>query len=317
MINFAIVVDNANDEKLMNLNATNANPGIFSLIILLGSNNSIVKNCKISGGSLTDLSIAGIFLDDFSNNNEVGNCIVSNTQEAAFGIEGSNNQITNCEAVNFNRGFTTFDGVATGNIFKECVASHSYADIGFLFLNFTPNNTTVTLKNCTANDNHAFTSILSLGGSAIISNCTANSSVRNIAGNTPIGIAVFGIGQTGEFASVSNCTTNSNAAGGIGIININFLITNNTCNKNLALDPLRGAILALISDNGLPMSGTVKGNTTDLNANNAIGLFLAGITNSSIINNESLHNVVCDFNQTNCSGNTLTNNKFGTSCTGL
>ncbi len=319
LLDIGVVINSANGEKLMNLNAINSNPGISSVIALFGSNNNVVRNCKISYSILGSGGVTGIgiFLDDFSNNNEVANCKVSNTQFTAFGIEGSNNRINNCEAVNFSRGFISFDGVSTGNVFTGCVANHSSSDAGFVFLNFSPNNTTVTLKNCTANDNVAFTSILSLGGSAIISNCTANSSVRNIAGNTPQGIVALGGFQTGEFATVSNCTANSNANGGIGIINMNFQVTNNTCNKNLALDPTQGAILALISDNGLPMSGTVKGNTTDFNANNAIGLFLAGITNSSIINNESKNNAVCDFNQTNCSGNTLTNNKFGSICTGL
>jgi hypothetical protein len=65
------------------------------------------------------------------------------------------------------------------------------------------------------------------------------------------------------------------------------------------------------------MSGTLKGNITDFNANNSVGIYLVGITNSTFSNNESLHNGVCDFNQTNCGGITLINNRFGTSCTGL
>jgi hypothetical protein len=97
---------------------------------------------------------------------------------------------------------------------------------------------------------------------------------------------------------------------------MNFLVTNNTCNKNLGDVPGSG-MLAIFSTNGLPMSGTLKGNTTDFNLNNAIGILLNGITNSTIIKNESMHNSVCDFDQTNCSGNTLTSNQFGSICTGL
>lgn len=40
----------------------------------------------------------------------------------------------------------------------------------------------MTLKNYTANDNVAFESIVDIGGSAIISNCTANSTTGNILG---------------------------------------------------------------------------------------------------------------------------------------
>ncbi len=318
LLNIGIVINNANSEMLMNLNAINSNPNVFTVVGLFGSNNNIVKNCKISYSVLgvNNASGIGIFLDDFSNNNEVDNCKVSNTQFTAFGIEGSNNRINNCEAVNFYRGFISFDGVATENVFKGCVANHSYADAGFVFLNLNPDNTTVTLKNCTANDNVAFASIVNIGGSVIISDCMANSNTRNIAG-TPTGIFAGDAGQSGEFAKISNCVANSNAGGGIVIFNMDFQVTNNTCNKNLSLDPMHIGVLTLASDNGLAMSGTLKGNTTNFNANNSIGIYLNGITNSTIINNESMQNAVCDFNQTNCSGNTVTNNKFGSSCTGL
>ncbi len=322
--NLGIMINNGNDEKLMNLSGTHSNPGIFSFITLLGSINTLVKNCNISYSVLggNDAIGVGIFLDDFSNNNEVDNCKVSNTAVTAFEMEGSNNRINNCEAVNFARGFSAFAGVSTGNVYTGCVANHSYSDAGFVFLNFTPNNTTVTLKNCTANDNLAFASIIDFGGSVVISNCTANLNTRNFIANNFVAVGIFvgGIGQTGESANVSSCTTNLNATAGIGIFNINFLVTNNTSNKNSGLFATgagAGSILLNRDDGQLPMSGMVKGNTTDFNANNSIGLSLFGITNSTIINNESLHNAVCDFNQTNCSGNTITNNNFGTSCTGL
>ncbi len=325
LLNFGIVINNANNESLMNLNASSSNPGILSVIALLGSNNTVVKNCNISYSILGSggVSGVGIFLDDFSNNNEVADCKVSNTQFTAFDIEGSDNRVNNCEAVNFYRGFYSQDGVSTGNVYTGCIANHSYADAGFVFLNFNTDNTTVTLNNCTANDNVAFASIIGYGGSAIISNCTANSNTRNIFGdfgNDPAGMVIIGVGQTGEFAKVYNCTANSNATNGIAIIDMNFLVTNNTCNKNLGVLNLGAppnGVLALISDNGLPMSGTLKGNITDFNTNNSIGIYLVGITNSTIINNRSMNNAVCDFNQTNCSGNTVTSNKFGTSCTDL
>jgi hypothetical protein len=318
LLNIGIVTNNANGETLINLNAINSNPDVFTVIGLFGSNNNIVKNCTISYSVLgvNNVSGIGIFLDDFSNINTIDSCKVFNTQFTAFGIEGSNNLIKNCGAFNFYRGFISFDGVSTGNVFKDCVANHSYADAGFVFLNFNTNNTTVTLENCTANDNVAFASIVNYGGSVVISNCTASLNTRNIAGNNPNGIFVGGVGQSGEFAKISNCTTNSNAFGGIAIFDMNFLVTNNTCNKNLGDVPGSG-MLAIFSTNGLPMSGTLKGNTTDFNLNNAIGILLNGITNSTIIKNESMHNSVCDFDQTNCSGNTLTSNQFGSICTGL
>jgi CCR4-NOT transcription complex subunit 7/8 len=321
LLNIGININNTNSETLMNLNASNSNPGILSVIALYGSTNTAVKNCNISYSVLGvgDVTGIGIYLDDSSNNNQVTNCAVSNTQFTGFDIEGSNNRINNCEAFNFYRGFISFDGVATGNVYTGCIANHSYADAGFVFLNFNSNNTTVTLNNCTANDNVAFASIVYLGGSAIISNCTASSNTRNIFGdfgNYPAGIVIVGIGQTGEFANVSNCKANSNSTNGIVILDMNFQVTNNTCNKNLGTLPATGA-LTLISDNGLPMSGIVKDNITDSNSNYSIGIYLVGVINSTIINNRSMNNAVCDFDQTNCSGNILTNNKFGTSCTDL
>jgi hypothetical protein len=41
------------------------------------------------------------------------------------------------------------------------------------------------------------------------------------------------------------------------------------------------------------------------------------MNNSTITRNKSKNNTVCDFNQKDCSGNILTGNQFGTSCTGL
>lgn len=321
LLNIGININHTNNETLMNLNAINSNPGVLSVIALYESTNTAVKNCNISYSVLGvgDVTGIGIYLDDSSNNNQVTNCAVSNTQFTGFDIEGSNNRINNCQALNFARGFISFDGVATGNVFTGCVANHSYADGGFVFLNFSPDNTTVTLNNCTANDNVAFASIIYIGGSAIVSNCTASSNTRNIYGdfgNYPAGIVIVGIGQTGEFANVSNCIANSNSTNGLVIQDMSFQVTNNTFNKNLGTLPATGAI-TLIGDNGFPMSGTLKGNITDFNTNYSIGIYLVGIINSTIINNRSMNNAVCDFDQTNCSGNILTNNKFGTSCTDL
>jgi hypothetical protein len=318
LLNIGILISNTQNEIITNLKLTNTNPTIFSVILLLSSNNNLVKNCGINGGSLSQGSGLGVFLDDFSNSNEVDNCVVSNTQFAAFGIEGSNNQVNNCQALNFIRGFISFDGVSTGNVYTGCEASHSIADAGFVFLCFVTNNT-VTLKSCTANDNVAFTSMLFFGGSAILSNCIANSNTRDIAGNIPYGIVTIGGGgQAGEFANMFGCTANSNAGGGIGIQNMHFTVTNNTASKNWGADPAGGAGIALINNiDGFSMSGTYKGNITEYNTNSDFGVYLLGITNSSITNNQSMNNGACDFNQINCSGNTLANNQFGSSCTGL
>lgn len=319
LLDLGIVINNAENENLMNLHAVSSNPGIFSAFALFGSNNCAVRNCEISYSVLGagGVSGIGIFLDDFSNNNEVANCKVSNTQFAGFGIEGSDNSINNCEAVNFYRGFISFDGISTGNVYTGCIANHSYADAGFVFLNFSPNNTTVTLKNCVANDNVAFASIVDIGGSVIISNCTTNANTRNIVGNNPGGMAYLGIGQAGEFVNISKCTANLNATGGIGILDMNFVVTNNTCSKNLQVVSGQGIALGLFNTIGAPMTGSILKNVVESNINNAIGILLSGITNSTITNNRAMNNAVCDFDQTNCSGNTLTNNKFGTSCTGL
>lgn len=317
LVNLGIVISSTNSERLTNLNEINSNPTVTDVLALLGSENNIVNNCRINGGSLSSGTADGIFLDDFSNNNQISNCRVNNTQFAAYAIEGSNNRINNCEAVNFDRGFISFDGVSTGNIYSDCNANHSFADAGFVTLCFNTNNT-VTLKNCTSNDDLAFASNLVIGGSAIVINCTASSSTRTTAGNNPYGIIVIGVGETGEFASISGCTANSNSGGGIAVQSMNFLVTDNTCNRNLQVVPGEGAVLGLLNLNAPSlMSGILKGNITDDNSNNAIGIYLYGITNSTIDNNRSMNNVLCDFNQTISSGNTLINNHFGTNCSGL
>ncbi len=317
LVNLGIVISSTNGVRLTNLNEINSNPGVADVIALLSSENNILNNCKVNGGNASSGAADGIFLDDFSNNNQISNCRVDNTQFAAYAIEGSNNRINNCEAVNFDRGFISFDGASTGNIYADCDANHSFADAGFIILCFATNNNTVTIKNCTSNDNLAFASIVVIGGSATIINCTASSNTRNTAGNTPYGIIVTSAGQTGEFVDISGCTANANTGGGIGIQNLNFLIKGNTCNRNLQVVPGEGAVIGLLNLNGLPMSGTLEGNITDNNSNNAIGIYLFGVTNSTIDNNRSMNNALCDFNQTNSSGNILINNHFGSSCMGL
>ena len=250
-VNMAIVISGTTNAKLMNstISATN-NVGAIGVLLVINSSNNEIKNCTVDGAYAGGSYEYGLYLDNLSNDNEVENCTSKNnygtngSNSSAFRIDGADNSIKNCTALNFTRGFSSFGGACINNQFVGCVANNSINDAGFVF--FLPAQSNLKLENCTAN-------------------------------GSVIGFFIFG-----GSGVVSKCTANSNLNFGALIIFTDVLVEKSTFNNN-----------------------------------GWFGIYLFGVNNSVISKNKATNNPICDFNQTNCSGNILTGNDFGTSCTGL
>ncbi|OYU94382.1 MAG: hypothetical protein CFE21_16565 [Bacteroidetes bacterium B1(2017)] len=251
-LNMATVISGTTKAKLMNstISAKN-NTGAIGVLMVINSSNNEIKNCTIDGAYAGSSYEYGLFTDNLSNKNKVENCIAKNTfgplgisASSAFRIDGADNSITNCTALNFSRGFSSFGNACINNQFKGCVANNSINDSGFVF--FLPTQSNLNLENCTASG--SVNGFFILGGSSTVSKCTANTNQRL----------------------------------GALIINTSVLIEKSTFNNN-----------------------------------GGLGIYLFGVNNNVITKNKAVNNSICDFNQTNCTGNTITDNTFGTSCTGL
>jgi parallel beta-helix repeat protein len=251
-VNMAMIISGTTDAEVMNCNisATN-NTAAIPVLLLLNSSNNSIKNCTIDGAYAGGSYEFGLFMDKLSNKNTVKNCIAKNTfgslgisESSAFRIDGADNSITNCTALNFSRGFSSFGNACINNQFRGCVANNSINDSGFVFI--LPTQSNLNLENCTANG--SVNGFFILGGSSTVSKCTANTNQRL----------------------------------GALIINTSVLIEKSTFNNN-----------------------------------GGLGIYLFGVNNNVITKNKAINNSICDFNQTNCTGNTITDNTFGTSCTGL
>ncbi len=281
-INVAMVIYSTTNAKVINntISATN-NVGAEAPLSLINSSNNEIKNCTVDGAYEGGYYINGIYLDQLSNNNKVDNCISKNTDDpssflsAGFRIDGANNIIKKCTAINFTRGFLTGcveedeDGCLNrDNQFIDCVANGSTTDAGFVIESSEGINH--TLKNCTANNNFGF------------------------------GFFIF----RGTI-EVSGCVANSNGTGILSIFS-NFKMEKNTFMNNSFI----GAYIYDVEAGY--HTGTLEKNT--INSNGLIGIYLQGVNNSAIVKNKSNENPVCDFNQTLCSGNLVTGNHFGTSC---
>ena len=250
-INMAMTISGTTNAKVMNSNisATN-NAGAIGVLLVINSSNNTMKNCTIDGAYEGGSYEYGFYLNNLSNHNDVENCLSKNTygsngsSSSAFRIDGADNSIKNCTALNFTRGFSSFTNKCKNNKFTGCVANNSINDAGFVF--FLPVQSNLTLENCTANNN------------------------------------IDGFFIFGGSGKVSNCTANSNTSLGALIIFTDVLVEKSTFNNN-----------------------------------GQLGIYLFSVNNSLFSKNKAANNPICDFNQTNCSGNTLTDNNFGTSCTGL
>jgi len=252
-VNMATVISGTSSTKLMNstFSATN-NVGALAPLVLINSSSNEIQNCTVDGAYAGGTHEFGLYMDNLSNHNEIQNCTSKNTfgiigqsVSAAFVIDGADNSLQNCTAMNFTRGFSSSGNDNINNQFEGCVANGSTNDAGFVF--FMPDQSNLKMENCTANN------------------------------NVSLGYLIYGGSGT-----VSKCTGNSNSGTGIAIVFTDVLLE--------------------------------KGN---YNNNGQVGIYLFSVNNATIKKNKATGNLVCDFNQTSCSGNTITGNTFGTSCTGL
>lgn len=284
-VNMAVVISGTSDAKLMNstLSATN-NTGTLGVLLLINSSNNEIKNCTIDGAYPGGSYEYGLFMDNLSNKNKVENCTSTNTygigqsNSSAFRTDGADNSMKNCTALNFKRGFSSFFNYSNNNKFIGCVANNSIDDAGFVIF-FIPDGNNVTFENCTANNNKSHGFFIA-GGSCFMTNCTANLN-----------------------------TGGPNAAIGVFVLFGNFRIEKSTFKNNINTG-------IVIYDLGVGNhTGTLEKNNTE--SNGSFGIYLWGLNNSTISNNNAKNNPVCDFNQRDCNGNTVIKNTFGTSCTGL
>jgi hypothetical protein len=175
----AITLINASKITFMDLHISNSinEENDIAALLLINSSNNLIKNTTYEGGFYEN----GIYLDETSNSNVIENTISKNTAQIssdrigfAFRIEGSDNTIQKCQALNFYNGFGSGKGLGERNKFIASTASNCSA--GFAFLNFTntPTNSldkTVSLLDCTANSNDF--GFLIIGQDSFISNATA------------------------------------------------------------------------------------------------------------------------------------------------
>jgi parallel beta-helix repeat protein len=283
-VNMATVISGTSGTKLMNstFSATN-NTGAMGPLVVLNSSNNSIKNCTIDGAYEGGSHEFGLFMDYLSNQNEVENCTSKNT----FGVVNQR----------YSAAFA-IDGA--NNQIHNCTAlnfTRGFSSIG----NSSNNN---QFKGCVANGsvNDAGFVFLSVGNNLQLEHCIANN-------NASIGFFI-----DGGVIEATECTANSNNFAGIYLQFGSFNIKeSSTLNNNKF-----GMLIVDYNPNTgefFNHTGTLEKNTTE--SNGWLGIYLLGLNNSYIIDNTSTGNPVCDFNQTLCSGNTVSGNNFGTSCTNL
>jgi|GEM_PF-5185145 len=282
-VNMATVISGTSGTKLMNstFSATN-NVGALAPLVLMNSSSNEIKNCTVDGAYAGGTYQVGLLVDNLSNHNEIENCTAKNTN-GSFGQSASAFVIDGAEnSIKIAPALNFIRGFSS---FSDDSKNNEFSncvanngnDAGFVFL--VPNGNHFTLENCTANNNTAG-GIFIIGGFGTISKCTANS-------NSGHGVFLL----FGDF-QIEKSTFKYNNSTGIVIVDIN---------------PQTGEFFN--------HTGTLEKNTTDSNV--LVGIYLLGLNNSVIEKNKSTGNPVCDFNQTLCSGNTVSGNNFGTSCTDL
>ncbi|MEP7318372.1 MAG: right-handed parallel beta-helix repeat-containing protein [Panacibacter sp.] len=277
-INMAVVISGTSNAKLINNNLSAANSvGAISPFLSMNSNNNTIMNCHADGIYQGGSYEYGFYLDSLSNNNEINGCIAENT---------SNSMSSSAFRI---------DGA--NNFIKNCSTSNFTRGFSS-FGGYSKNNQYIGCVANNSNGDAGFVFFLPDESNLILKNCTANNNITD------------GFFIDGGSCNVSNCTANANGSLGILVILNDFIVEKNTFSNN------GYAGIYIYGDNtyGL-VSGTIQKNTIE--SNFAFGIYLTGVINSAITKNASTNNPVCDFNQTNCSGNILTGNTFGTSCTGL
>lgn len=277
-INMVTAILGTSNVKLVN-NEISTPGGVQEegLLFLLNAANNTIKNCTVNGAYTGGLYRYGVFMNEGSTNNTIENCISKNI------FSNSNDQTGSAFLIN-----------GENNSIKNCRA-----------LNFTRGFYSSAGKNnkfisCIANNSTNDAGFVFFGTdetNLTLENCIANNNVSD-------GFFIYKAA-----CKVSKCTANSNGSYGIEAILANFIIEKNTFRKNNKI----GVVLYDV-ESGLH-KGTLEKNETEFNT--TFGIYMWGMNNSAIIRNKSKNNTTCDFNQKNCSGNILTGNQFGTSCTGL
>ncbi len=282
----------------LTIQGTGASPTITGSTLLITAEDITVQNLKINMAVV----ISGTIGAKFMNNN-----LSATNSVGAVGpfllINSSNNTIKNCTVNGAYAGGTHeyglyLDNLSNHNEIENCLSKNTYGNLDGSNSSsaFRIDGADNSLKNCTAsNFTRGFSSFGSDGKNNQFIGCVANNSTNDSG-------FVFFLPDDSNL-QFKNCTANSNV-NGFFIFGGSCKVENCTANSNLSL-----GTLIIFTD--------VLVEKSTFNNNGGLGIYLFGVNNSLISKNKATNNTFCDFNQTNCSGNTVTNNGFGTSCTGL
>lgn len=266
----------------------------LGILINEGSGNTIEStNVSFNPANIPNtIFFEGIHAEE-SNSNKITNCNIKsnislNSEINSFGIyvRGLGNEVTNCKAENVSGPFALF---GDNNKINYCEARI------FKWSGFEANGNNNQIKNCKADGNligsysgsnfglRGFACIY--GENNIFENCEAknNEVGLELAFKLSLLNMSFPPGTTNLGHRVSKCNLSSNNSYGL------YLYKSTAC--------------------------TLQENICELNG--IIGINLVEASNSTISKNSSKNNTSCDFNQTNCTGNTIKANQFGSICTQL
>lgn len=282
----------------LTIQGTGASPTITGSTLLITAEDITVQNLKINMAVV----ISGTIGAKFMNNN-----LSATNSVGAVGpfllINSSNNTIKNCTVNGAYAGGTHeyglyLDNLSNHNEIENCLSKNTYGNLDGSNSSsaFRIDGADNSLKNCTAsNFTRGFSSFGSDGKNNQFIGCVANNSTNDSG-------FVFFLPDDSNLL-FKNCTAN-NSVNGFFIFGGSCKVENCTANSNLSL-----GTLIIFTDVLLEKS--------TFNNNEGLGIYLFGVNDALISKNNATNNPICDFNQTNCSGNTVTNNGFGTSCTGL
>lgn len=245
--------------------------------VISGTTNTTLMNSTFS--ATNNVGTIGVLLFMNSSSNSIKNCTVDGAYSGG------------------SYGFGLYlDNSSNYNTIENCTSKNTYG----------PNNESTSaafgidgadnsIKNCTAlNFTRGFSSF---------SNESINNQFKGCVANNSINDAGFVFFPAQSNLTIENCTANNCSSDGFFIFGGSGVVSNCIANSNSV------GIVIVFTDVLLE-----KGN---YNNNGQVGIYLFSVNNAAIKKNKSTGNPVCDFNQTLCSGNTITGNTFGTNCTGL
>jgi parallel beta-helix repeat protein len=269
---------NGNKIMITATGVTVQNLNVNMAAVISGTTNAKLMNSSISATNNT--GAIGVLLVINSSNNEIKNCTIDGAYAGGSYEYG-----------------LFMDKLSNNNKVENCTAKNTFGSLGSSASSaFRIDGADNSITNCTAlNFSRGFSSF----GNACINNqfkgCVANNSINDSG-------FVFFL-PTQSNLNLENCTANS-SVNGFFIFGGSSTVSKCTANSNQRL----GALI---------INTSVLVEKSTFNNNGGLGIYLFGVNNSLISKNKAINNPICDFNQTNCSGNTVTGNTFGTSCTGL